>query len=349
MSASTLEKPILAYSDKGKFDLNTISDFDGVDDWLLTKYLKIEGLEAKGKPLNNDIGNQWNSVGVHTGVDITDRNGNPILWQPPVLIDESANTYGPHLDNIEWGQSYNTTYTMYNNNVRLNNCPAGTAPAGCVAVAMGQIMKYHNHPNIYNINSMYPYITVNAPYQWNTQPAQNISNLLEHIGSSVQMNYSCSSSGAYSQNARNAFNTVYNYTTSNLQPINLNTLKADLINGKPVYLDGYRTMEVIVTQTPKKFIFNMTIGKTKTQTIYDNGHAWVADGYEEIIGTYQNPYNNNIYTAKIADHIHMNWGWRGYLNGWYDYDTWEDINPLVSSTATQYIYYQRMITSITPN
>jgi hypothetical protein len=52
---------------------------------------------------------------------------------------------------------------------------------------------------------------------------------------------------------------------------------------------------------------------------------------------------------KIADHLHMNWGWGGYLNGWYDYDKWEDIDPnSFAGNATQYIYYQRMISNITP-
>ncbi len=51
MSASTLERPILAYSDKGNFDLKTLSDYDGIDDWVFTKYLKINGLEQLGSPI----------------------------------------------------------------------------------------------------------------------------------------------------------------------------------------------------------------------------------------------------------------------------------------------------------
>src|SRR5690606_21115894 len=41
MSASTVEKPILAYANKGKFDLENINQYDGVNDWLAIKYLKI--------------------------------------------------------------------------------------------------------------------------------------------------------------------------------------------------------------------------------------------------------------------------------------------------------------------
>ncbi|WP_372474829.1 C10 family peptidase [Capnocytophaga sp. ARDL2] len=309
MSASTLERPILAYSDTGRFDLNNANEFDGITDWLFNKYLKIESLESKGKPYNNEISNQWASMGLYANeVVIFDRDGNIVPWVPPVLIDETTNTYGPLLGDIKWGQSYTTTYVMYNNTVRYNNCPAGTAPAGCVATAMGQIMKYHNHPDIFNISTMYPYVTIGSPYYYDSVPAQNIANFLGHIGNSVQMNYSCDRSGAPSQNARNAFNTVYNYSTSDLQPINLNILKTDILNGKPVYLDGYQEKEVIVIKKPIRLLFGMSIGKTKTEIIYKEGHAWVADGYEEVIGTYQFPDTNNTFTAKIADHIHMNWG-----------------------------------------
>lgn len=46
----------------------------------------------------------------------------------------------------------------------------------------------------------------------------------------------------------------------------------------------------------------------------------------------------------------MNWGWGGSLNGWYDYDRWEDINPTANpGNQTEYIYDQKMINNITPN
>lgn len=72
MSASTLERPILAYSDSGRFDLETVADVEGVNDWLLTKYLKINGLENNGEYWSDDIPNQWNAVGVqHMITNIT--------------------------------------------------------------------------------------------------------------------------------------------------------------------------------------------------------------------------------------------------------------------------------------
>ena len=91
----------------------------------------------------------------------------------------------------------------------------------------------------------------------------------------------------------------------------------------------------------------MTIGKTKTQTAYKNCHAWVTDGYEKVTGYYYNPNHNNYFYATIANHIHMNWGWGGSRNGWYDYDTWDNVSSTIPD-PNPYIYYQNMISNITP-
>lgn len=47
---------------------------------------------------------------------------------------------------VKWGQGY-----PYNKNVPYN-CGSGKAPAGCVAIAMAQIMSYHKKPSNYNWN-----------------------------------------------------------------------------------------------------------------------------------------------------------------------------------------------------
>lgn len=350
MSASLLERPILAYANEGRFDLENITDCEGVSDWLTTKFLKISGLEDIGIPWSEDVPNQWSALGIHIDVGLTDPDGNLIPWNPPVLIDEDSETYGPLLGNIKWDQ--NNRYSseiMYNNNIRYNNCSAGTAPVGCGAVAMGQIMKYHNHPNMFNIATMYPYITVGAPYNYNTQPAYDVADFLGHIANNVNSYFYCDRSGGASQNAASAFSTYYDYTTSNLTPMNINTIKTDVINNKPVYLRGNATKKVVVVKSPKKIgVFRFSIGRTKTRTDYKDGHAWVGDGYQKITGYYYDSNVDRYFYATIADHVHMNWGWRGSRNGWYDYDMWTTIDGIIV-TNVQYIYNQEMIHNITPN
>ena len=352
MSAVTVERPILAYSDTGKFDFETVADYDGVNDWVLTKYLKITGMQNMGMPIAENTANQWNAVGVQTGVGIVDHNGNPIVFQPAELIDQDVVTYGPLLGDIAWNQRNNpkSSIIMYNNNVRYNNCADGIAPVGCGAVAMGQIMKYYNYPNMFNITNMHPYITATGTYAYNTQPAYDIADFLEHISTRVNSYFYCDRSGGASPNVVSAFSTYYHYSTSNFVAMDLNIIKANVIDGKPVYLRGNREMKVVITQTPRKFIGRMTIGHTKTRIDYDLGHAWVGDGYEKVIGTYYNPNQDNYFSATIAEHIHLNWGWGGRDNGWFDYDLWEDVDPFANPiNNTSYIYNQQMIYNITPN
>jgi len=132
--------------------------------------------------------------------------------------------------------------------------------------------------------------------------------------------------------------------------MNINTIKTDVINDKPVYLRGNATKEVVVVKSPKKIgVFRFSIGRTKTHNEYKNGHAWVGDGYQKITGYYYDSNVDRYFHATIADHVYMDWGWRGKHNGWYDYDMWEAISPLVHNSIVDYIYNQEMIYNITPN
>lgn len=346
MSASLVERPILAYSHEGKFDFETIGDYSGVADWALTKYLKINGLLELGNEPSSNITNQWIAVNPSLGFDFVDNDGNVIPWIPPVIVDQwdEVETYGPHLSTT-WNQrlSSNSGSTVigYNNFVRFNNCSTGIAPVGCVATAMGQIMKYHNWPNIYSISTMPN--TVNSG-NYTTTTAHNVGYFMQDIGAKVAMSYACDGSGAYSTNARTAMVSHYNYNASGVTPLSFNPLVSDLKSSKPVYLDGCRT-RIIKTRPKKVGIFGWTIGST-TYT-YDNCHAWVADGFEAINRTVVYDTGHS-YTSPIAEHTHMNWGWGGSWNGWYDYESWDDINDGSNIPVVDYIYSQDMIYNITP-
>lgn len=242
-----------------------------------------------------------------------------------------------------WNQSIsNDTIVMgYNNFVGSNNCNTGIAPAGCVAVAMGQIMKYHNFPNLYNINSMPDVVNYN---NYNNANAINIARLLQNIGQKVNMQYSCTGSSAYSADARTAFNSQYGYYTSSLSSMALNPIIDNLTESLPVYLRGCH--DKVIKTSPKRIgIFRFTTGRTTYS--YENCHAWVTDGYQKIDRTviYE---NNHTSTYTIAEHLNMNWGWGGLYNGWFDYDSWEDNDGLIN-TEVEFIYVQKMIYNIQPN
>lgn len=169
--------------------------------------------------------------------------------------------------------------------------PGGRVYAGCVATAMGQVMKYWDHPTTgtgsYNYYAApYGYQSANfgaTNYQWNLMPnAISTSNipiatLLYHAGVSVSMMYAPDGSGAYSTNVPNAMSSYFRYPDAMYRPRSsftepnwINLIKYQLDDGSPVYYSGSGS---------------------------DGGHAWVVDGYDS------------------QDYFHMNFGWGGSYNG----------------------------------
>ena len=173
----------------------------------------------------------------------------------------------------------------------------GHVYTGCVATAMGMVMKYWNHPQTGVGNESYycpgyGYQSANfgnTTYLWDqmndTAGATEaeylpIATLLYHCGVAVHMDYSIDGSGAQSTDAAVAFvdhfrypNAQYvmknSYTDANWN----NLLTAQVDNGCPVYYSGYDPVE--------------------------GGHAFVMDGYD------------------TTNHFHFNFGWSGSGNGYF--------------------------------
>ncbi len=197
--------------------------------------------------------------------------------------------------------------------------PGGHVYAGCVATAMGMVMKYWNHPttgvgsNTYYAPG-YGYQSANfgaTTYLWDEMPnsvgSSNlpVATLLYHCGVAVNMNYSPNGSGASSSDAADALAYHFRYPTaaihnrSSYSLTNWNNLLTDQINnGSPMYYSGSGS---------------------------GGGHAFVLDGYD------------------TAGYFHFNFGWSGSGNGYY-YVT--NINPGGSSFNQ---YQSAIINSIPEN
>ena len=183
------------------------------------------------------------------------------------------------------------------------NCPYDAASSydsralvGCVAVAMGQVMHYYKHPTTGNGSSSYyhsSYGTLSAnygmtTYSWSGMPNKltshnsAVATLLYHCGVSVEMNYGISGSGAYTADAENALKNYFGYasTTDYLE-------KSNYANST---WEGMMKTEI---DNSRPIIYK-GYGSS-------GGHAFVCDGYQ---GT-----SNNYF--------HFNWGWSGYLNGYF--------------------------------
>ena len=286
VSADDCAHPILGYSETSPFDVNDVPDamefyLQGFVEQI--QYGVTHRLEAEPA-----IAHEWELV--KTTGQIKEIKGTSAV--PPLIT-------------AQWGQG-----CYYNNMCPTDpagNC--GHVLVGCVAIAMGQIMRYWGYPTTGNGShtytpldehtyqpSGYPQQTANfgaTTYQWNNMPnalyassstaqVNAVATLLWHCGVSVEMMYGVGGSGAFSIDVPNALQNYFRYS-SDMQMIYrenytdtqwMNLIKGSLNLSRPVYYSG-------------------------SDTGGQGGHAFICDGY-----------NNN-------DFLHFNWGWYGNWNDYY--------------------------------
>lgn len=189
-----------------------------------------------------------------------------------------------------WGQD--SPYT--------DSCPTYV---GCVAVAMGQIMRYHKWPEkgrgwhkyIPYENPEYGWLSANfgaTTYKWDKMPdrlrirssiaeKRAVQQMLYHVGVAVNMSYTEDGSGSSEYTAAMALCAYFNYNHETMKVCAADKytaedwialIKSEIDAGRPVLYTGSSS---------------------------DEGHAWVVDGYD-----------GNSY-------FHVNWGWDGDFDGYF--------------------------------
>ncbi len=270
VSAEDRVYPILGYSNEGLFKTSNLPE--NIESWINDYKTQIIQVRELGIQADEQAVIQW-------------RKYQSTSFKP----EKSLAAVAPLLTtNWDQGCYYNA------------QCPAASggdcnrAYVGCVATAMGQIMKYHNYPAQGTGSHSYTHPTFGSlsanfgatTYNWTLMPNHLTSNnsatatLLYHCGVSVNMNYGASGSGAYTTDALNALVNYFSYSSVALYGQKFwytttdweNLLKGDLDDHKPVLYSG---------QDPSF------------------GHAFVCDGYQ---GT---------------NYFHFNWGWSGWNNGYF--------------------------------
>ena len=202
----------------------------------------------------------------------------------------------------QWGQGWSNDSTeeyAYNkftpSGIGCQHCLAG-----CVAVSMGQVMKYYQCP-IVTYKRKYFF----EQFDWCHMPnslisssplfdheCEAISKLLFTCADAVSMRYGCGGSQSYNSLAIDLLMDGFGYSSearfltrkhSYLWLLNsfLDTIKMSLNMGQPVIMGAYDRD--------------------------GDGHSFVCDGY-----------NDNLY--------HFNWGWNGKYNGFYSFNPWGNIN-----------------------
>lgn len=303
-------KPILAYSTESSFDL--VAAEEGPQVFLDAYRSDLQTAIAENLEQSPEIQAQWHS-----------------LEQTGLPSNRANRTIGP-LCTSTWHQTQ-----LYN-----DQCPAdpegynGHVKSGCVANAMAQIMRYWEWPKTgtgshsyycYGYGSTsYGTLTANfgeADYRYELMPdfldytspqyeVDAVALLEYHAGVSVDMDYGPSASGAYSDDAMDAFVDYFRYSNSLTRndryyysdPQWIEMMMTEIDNGRPMYYSAY------------------SYSKDGTR----GGHAFVCDGYDE----------NQFF--------HFNWGWQGFDNGFYS------INGM-NLTYHEYNYDHYTTSNLYPN
>lgn len=170
--------------------------------------------------------------------------------------------------------------------------------AGCVAIAVGQVAAYYEYPVSYNGHS-YNWEAIKEDERVNIlnhEGASCVAMLIHDIGQLVNMNYDRFESGAdfdSIQYCLDVFNYHYNY--NGLVENDNNTIKEDLLNHRPVIVNGYKSSS--------------------------SGHAWVIDGL--IVKRYR--YLMIPEYTRYKEYVHCNWGWNGGCDGYFIFKAFDTL------------------------
>ncbi len=240
--------------------------------WLDEEIKAIEFARANSLNQNIEIVNEWQNFSRYDELqDPYECSGSYHISKEPLL-------------QTTWGQG--SGYNNYAPNLGCTNYSNGNAPAGCVATATAQIMKFHQWPNNYTWSNM--------PNNFGTN---STSQLLYDIGVHTGMCYKCDGSGTKTYKAMNALKNNFGYSNALFADYNSSTVLNELKQDKPVILAGGE----------RQYWLGLI-------PFYAEGHAWVTDGFMEgFTCTYDQStgYANGGYGYLL---FHMNWGWSGNFN-----------------------------------
>ncbi len=286
VAAADNVRPILGYSNNGAFDAT--NPYNGAMYMLETYKNSISYAVEKRIAATPEIASEWEMLRTYGR-----------------LSNRKEGVVGP-LVQTKWNQ--NSPYNLYAPPTQGGHSGSGgRCYAGCVATAMGQLMKFWNAPiqgegsHGYNCigyaptyyNYGYQYANFGeTTYQWDLMPLtlsnasqeeiEAVATLLYHCGVATDMTFDWDGSGTYSDIVPGSMASYFDYDycvkrnrSSYSLPNWINLLKTEFDLGRPVYYSGQSS---------------------------EGGHAFVCDGYDE------------------NDMMHFNFGWSGSDDDFYVVD-----------------------------
>lgn len=240
----------------------------------------------------------------------------------------------PRLINTAWEQEgFNYLFNKYCPEVGL--IWRSIAPAGCVCIAVSQIVAFHEYPSL-ECNGMlidYPaikqiYSYDNPWYAGNDSSKEMLARYVINMGALCNTRYH-SIFGvpwgfALPSDAKECLELLgYNNVTLNWS-YDENRVLQSLDNGCPVFMSAIARLF--------------------------SGHAWVIDGYIK-----RNYVSSTGTVSKRQTLVHCNWGWHGQRNGYYTSGIFHTDQAVISDSLTtgglnrRYWYAFNTITYDNPN
>ena len=258
----------------------------------------IIGFSDKGSV--SQLSNDARQVFEEWGLDVRVSAQAPEAFLLTQLAAEVTDSVGPLLGDIKFGQGdpFRGKTPIRNNQHCL---------AGCVAVAMAQIMTYYRHPEVCHGSISYKTETLNITVSldlegyridwdnilpnylngYSSAQAEAVADLLYACGATTRMDYNLDGSGTNAEYVGDALVTFFGYS-SDVESLAradytdtqwYEILQSELKAGRPILM---RSMQPSGA-----------------------GHAYVMDGYYVQKGYEKYPY------------FHFNWGWEGKDDGWF--------------------------------
>lgn len=228
-----------------------------------------------------------------------DRLPSPVKWLLDQYNESRSVTSSPHkrtaykaitpLLNTEWGQR-----SPYN-----DQCPISyddeKCPAGCVAVAMAQVMRYHKYPaKIGDTEANWDKMPVTLSEYSPKESIDAVARLISQCGQSVDMKYGTVNSQTYNQKIPRALSRDFGYDSS---------VRFELL--KYYSTDEWLGMIYEELKAKRPVIMN-------ADSDSGEGHTFVCDGID----------SNGL--------LHINWGWKGLSDGYYNLT---GLNPAEQGTG----------------
>ena len=282
---TTSEHPIYAITEKGSYTPGEVTN-TGFDDFIDQLYTKLPPVPIDTSCLIPQRQREEEYIEVISEVT-------PLI---PVQWDQGSpyNRFCPAIPNSSSGAQ---------------------CAAGCVAIAIAQILAYHQYPDSYTMSwngaNQTKYIPWAIMSNHNTCGDESciadteIALLIREIGHRVHMDYGVES-GANVEDARDCLKS-FGYYRLGTRDENWDLIQSELQLSRPLYIRGRNND--------------------------DDGHAWILDGYKItriVTKTYEEtiPGSNSwrligtSYTPNTF-YVHYNWGWGGNYDGYFYFGNYQ--------------------------